>query len=273
MSERSSPLTNRVQRLLHNGSHTAPAAALVAPLHARLIAIERRLMELADRSYAPRPGPSEDQGMVAVKVALAALEKQIGRSGREQLKANSISEAQANQLQAALEALRAAETRREIEVATLREQVATAQTHARLEVVKNILPVLDGLDEAIRSGQQTLEKLQSNPVPPATLYERMLAQKQLQRHSDTPMREALSAWLVGVNFVRQRLLDILGTEGVVPMTTLNQPFNPELHIALEVVPPSADQQPGSVVAEQRRGYMHGTRIIRHAEVTVTGEGM
>jgi molecular chaperone GrpE len=84
------------------------------------------------------------------------------------------------------------------------------------------------------------------------------------------LRGALDSWLVGLTFVRQRLLDVLAAEGVRPMDAEGQPFDPRLHVALEVVPAGDELPPGTVAAELRRGYLVGDRVLRHAEVAVSG---
>jgi molecular chaperone GrpE len=71
--------------------------------------------------------------------------------------------------------------------------------------------------------------------------------------------------------VRQRLLGVLADEGIMPIAAEGQSFDPHLHVALEVVPPSDDLPPGHVAAELRRGYMAGERVLRHAEVAVSGQ--
>jgi molecular chaperone GrpE len=254
----------------------------------RLDALDQTLRELRDGT-----GTAE---------ALATLEKQIGRAGREQFKANTLAEAQATRLDAALDALRAADTRREADLAALREQSRSTQASARLDVVRSILPTLDGLDEALRSGRRLLTTTDHRPpttddqralhdgpsAGPATddgqrttnnrpsFVEWLFGRSPVpQRAGDSvrqegePLREALDAWLVGLTFVRQRLLDTLAAEGVRPMDAKGQPFDPQRHIALEVVPSANGLPPGAVAAELRRGYMVGERVLRHAEVAVT----
>ncbi len=273
MSEQPSPLVQRVRRLLGTGALDADGnVELIAPLKERLDAIERRLIELSEHTRGPRDLSSDEQAVAAVREALAGLEKQISRAGREQLKANSLTEAQIEQLTAALEALRAADARRNEEIAAIREQSRIAQNAIRLEMVRGLFPVIDSLDEAIRSGQRLLEQhAPATLVVPTTLFERMRAQHQAQNRGDSPLREAMASWLVGLTFVRQRMLDLLAAEGVQPIAARGQPFDPQLHVAMEVVPATPEVLPGIVVAELRRGYTHGERVLRHAEVAVSGE--
>lgn len=206
----------------------------------------------------------------ALQAAVAALEKQIGRAGREQLKANALAETQADRLAAALEALRAAEERREAELAAAHAQAQAAVAEARLAVARGLFPTLDGLDEAIRAGRATLAH-SAWREPPSTLLRRLLlggAEGEERREADR-MRPALDAWLEGLVLVRRRLLDALAAEGVAPIPAEGQPFDPRRHIAAEVV--AADAPPGTVVQEIRRGFASGARVLRHAEVAVAGE--
>lgn len=219
-----------------------------------------------DEQALPADSPLVDQ----VQQTLEGLEKQIGRMDREQFKARALTEAQIEQFNAALELLRAGETRREAELASLQAQSQAARTAARLEVVQSMLPALDGLDEALRSGRVLLEA----PAPAAprrTLLDRLLAREAPSPGVDAGFREALAAWLNGLTFVRERLLDVLATEGVRPVIAEGHPFDPHVHVALEVVPSSQNQPPGTVVAQLRQGYLVGDRVLRYAEVAVAGE--
>ncbi len=247
----------------------APAGAVMLE---RLDAIERRLADVA-RSTEARPAaapPDDGQGEAALQQALASLEKQISRAGREQLKANTLLEAHVEHLDAALEALRTADVRREAEIAMLREQSRDAEVNARLEIVQAILPALDGLDEALRSGQQLLER---PGAPPSQRRHFWWPRHRAPASSaaEAARREGMAAWLTGLTFVRQRLLDVLAAEAVVPVEARGQPFDPRRHVALEVVPASDEVPSGMVAAELRRGYLVGDRVLRHAEVAVAKE--
>jgi molecular chaperone GrpE len=85
--------------------------------------------------------------------------------------------------------------------------------------------------------------------------------------SEAQLRDSLRAWLQGLTFVRQRLLDALAAEGVRPIPALGLPFDPVLHLAIQAVP-STNQPAGTVVSEIRRGYTISGRVLRHAEVAV-----
>ncbi|NNJ11166.1 nucleotide exchange factor GrpE [Chloroflexales bacterium ZM16-3] len=206
----------------------------------------------------------------ALQAAVAALEKQIGRAGREQLKANALSETQAERLAAAMDALRAAGERHEAEIVADRQQAQAAVSEARLAVARSMFPALDGLDEAIRAGRATLDHAARRESAEALLRRLLLGDADADEHREADaLHAALDAWLEGLAMVRRRLLDALAAEGVTLIVAEGQPFDPRRHIAVEVV--SADVSPGTVVQEIRRGFMVGTRVLRHAEVAVAGE--
>jgi molecular chaperone GrpE len=212
--------------------------------------------------------PSELAARIdALQATVAALEKQIGRAGREQLKANALAETHAKRLAAALEALRIAEERREAELVAAREQAQARESEARLAVARAMLPTLDGLDEAIRAGQASLAH-SAQLEPPDAVLRRLLLGADSATVANGATDAALTAWLEGLQIVRRRLLDALAAEGVTPIAAEGQPFDPQRHIALEVLPAALPD--GTVLHAIRRGFMAGTRVLRHAEVAVAG---
>jgi len=206
----------------------------------------------------------------ALQAAVVALEKQIGRAGREQLKANALSETQAERLAAAMDALHTAEDRREAEIATQRQQAQFAITESRLAVARSMFPAIDGLDDAIRAGRTTLEHTTRRESADALLRRLLLSAVDADPRRETdPLQAALDSWLSGLAMVRRRLLDALSAEGVTLIFAEGHPFDPHRHIAVDVV--AADAALGTVIQEIRRGFMVGARVLRHAEVSVAGE--
>jgi molecular chaperone GrpE len=268
-------------RLFGPGEHSEAAL--------RLERMERQLAELRGQVEALRS--DRDSGappdLAALHETLSSLEKQIGRAGREQLKINSIAEAQAAQLTAALEQLRAESARREAELVALREQSRGAQSAARRDKARALLPALDGLDEALRAGQPLLDHARKHVGDAAAAEPNQLrasggwlgrllgtagpvapAQDTTSRRQLAELREGLDAWLAGLTFVRQRLLDVLAAEDVRPIDATGQPFDPSYHVALGVTPATERRPTGTVAEELRRGYLAGERVLRHAEVVV-----
>lgn len=202
-----------------------------------------------------------------LQAAVAALEKQVGRAGREQLRANALAETQAERLAEALAALRAAEERHAAELRAAREAAEAAVAEARLAVARATFPAIDGLDEALRAGAATLAHAAA-PTSPDELLRRLLT-GEAPEPAPEPLRVALAAWLDGLAMVRRRLLDALAAEGVTPIPAEGLPFDPRQHQAVEVL--AADAPPGTIVAVVRRGFAAGARVLRHAEVAVAAE--
>lgn len=276
----------------------------------QLAVIAQRLDDLA-RSFGQLSARQEEAARAETRAAadqadalregLAAIEKQLSRIGREQLKANTLAEAQAERLDAALEALRQAGERRESDLAALRAQNQASLATARLDVVRAILPALDGIDEALRAGERLLElrrgglaadntvaapvaSSEPQPVqarwsvgdwlralftsPEGARAERVPDTMSAPRSPDDDLLTSVESWLSGLTFVRQRLLNVLEGEGVRPMKAEGSQFDPQLHVALEVVPLQDGLAPGMVAAELHRGYTVHDRVLRHAEVAV-----
>ena len=269
---------------LFSGGASSDAAQRLERMEQQLAELGRQVAALRS-AIAPEPG-SDGANIAALHVALLGLEKQVGRAGREQLKINTTAEAQAAQLAEALEQLRAADSRRAAEIDTLREQQRREQGAARRAAAQEILPALDGLDEALRAGRQLLVRF-AQPVavavpssaPPASggWLRQLFGEPQptpAQPQHDAARQQlaeqtaAIDAWLTGLTFVRKRLLDTLATADVRPISAIGQPFDPQLHVAIGVVPASAENPAGTVVEELRRGYRAGERVLRHAEVLV-----
>jgi molecular chaperone GrpE len=224
--------------------------------------------------------------IAALQASVSALDKQWGRAGREQLKANTLAEAQQQQVRATLEQLHEQSGRRESELAALREQLRVDQPAQRLLMIGRILPALDGLDEALASGVRLLER-----APQITPLAQISLLSVRQRLAIAPGRAvpvqdaalpvsaaaltgsddwhaAVEAWLHGLRLVRERLLELLDAEDVQPIAAQGEPFDPHRHIAIDSVPATEDAAAGTVVVEYRRGYAQGERLLRPAEVVV-----
>ncbi|NTU85859.1 MAG: nucleotide exchange factor GrpE, partial [Chloroflexales bacterium] len=134
---------------------------------------------------------------------------------------------------------------------------------------------LDGIDAALRAGSEVIAYAGPEPEPEAgpswlPAWLRSTPPAPAQNQDAEALREALDSWLVGLGFVRDRMLTALAEVGVAPIVAEGQPFDPRYHIAIEVV--VADDLPsGTVAREIRRGYFAGSRVLRHAEVAVAGE--
>ena len=114
----------------------------------------------------------------------------------------------------------------------------------------------DLADNAARASQRVLESL----LPVLDSFDLAVAQE--------PATEDEATLLKGVLGTRQQLLDTLAKEGLEPIPSVGELFDPEVHEATSVM---QDADPLVVVAEMRRGYMLGGRVIR-AALVVVGDG-
>jgi molecular chaperone GrpE len=71
----------------------------------------------------------------------------------------------------------------------------------------------------------------------------------------------------GVEMVLRGILDLLKTHGVTQLTSVGQPFDPQLHEAVDQIE-SSQHLPNTVVNEFHRGYLIGDRMLRPARVAV-----
>lgn len=75
------------------------------------------------------------------------------------------------------------------------------------------------------------------------------------------------AWAQGVELIHRQIQELLRKRGVTPIAALGADFDPRLHqaVAYEETPGARD---GEVVAELRRGYRLGDRLLRPSMVKV-----
>ena len=96
------------------------------------------------------------------------------------------------------------------------------------KLVQELLPVLDNLDRALES--------------------------------EGDIRE-------GVRATRDQLAEVLANEGLLPVASDGQPFDPNVHEAV-MGQPSEDQEEGTVLQTFQRGYLLNGTAIRPAKVVV-----
>ncbi|WP_274651946.1 nucleotide exchange factor GrpE [Paenibacillus humicola] len=77
------------------------------------------------------------------------------------------------------------------------------------------------------------------------------------------------AFAKGVDMIFRQLEQVLEQEGLKPMDTVGQPFNPEFHQAIMQVE-SEEHEEGIVVEEVQKGYMLKDKVLRPAMVKVSG---
>jgi len=88
------------------------------------------------------------------------------------------------------------------------------------------------------------------------------AQKQIESSND------VKAIKEGVFLVFNKLRNTIQQQGVKPMETINQEFNPDLHEAITEIPAPSPELRGKVIDEVKKGYYLNDKIIRFAKVVV-----
>lgn len=72
----------------------------------------------------------------------------------------------------------------------------------------------------------------------------------------------------GMELIYNKLLKYLADNGVKPMESTGQPFDPDFHEAIATIPAPTDDLKGKVVDTTTRGYMINDKVLRHAKVAV-----
>ncbi len=103
-------------------------------------------------------------------------------------------------------------------------------TMANMDLIRTLLPHLDNIDRAI---EHTPEGTDQN-------------------------------WFQGLEMALTQVHKSLENQGLKPIESLNQAFNPDLHEAVAQGPGPKDQ----VIAEMEKGYMLGEKVLRCAKVQV-----
>ncbi len=78
----------------------------------------------------------------------------------------------------------------------------------------------------------------------------------------------LEAVIEGTSMVRSRILGKLDELGTERMTTVGQPFDPNLHEAVALVPVQDPAQDQRILAEELPGYLFRGKLLRAARVVV-----
>ena len=238
----------------------------------------------------------------ALANGLNDLAQTVAKLSRTQFKSNTLAEMKDQHVATALGVLQDVAVRREqvpeARTSVEQERMASLRVEARGEFAADLLPALDGLEMALQSSRDLLERRRAQkveaarnaqaqsaiPEPPAVrsslwqrlawaLWGRGLPSGALPSSAPAtaPMRDemtdAMVAWLQGLELVRTRFLGLLATADIYPIEAAGRLFDPRLHLAMETAS-RADLPNGAVVNVLRRGYRQQERVLRYAEVTV-----
>jgi molecular chaperone GrpE len=103
------------------------------------------------------------------------------------------------------------------------------------KLLNDLFPVLDSLEKAVETANQT---------------------------------EGASAIAEGVELSLKMFVSTLEKSGVVQIDPLGEPFDPQQHEAMAMVP-NPDAEPNSVMEVMQKGYSLNERLVRAAKVIVT----
>ncbi|MCR2803201.1 nucleotide exchange factor GrpE [Paenibacillus soyae] len=110
-------------------------------------------------------------------------------------------------------------------------------------------------------GQYASMKLLGQLLPVVDNFERAIAAA-----SSNSDYESLAK---GVDMIFRQLSQTLDAEGLKPIQSVGEPFNPEFHQAIMTVE-SDEYEEGIVVEEVQKGYMLKEKVLRPAMVKVSG---
>lgn len=108
---------------------------------------------------------------------------------------------------------------------------------------------------------------QSEAAAESVLLELLPIVDDLERALQAPAAGDAEAYRAGVELIHRGMLDMLRRRGVTSIDTTDADFDPRVHQAVSQEP-SESHRPGQIIAEFRRGYMLGDRLLRAAMVKV-----
>lgn len=80
--------------------------------------------------------------------------------------------------------------------------------------------------------------------------------------------EEATAVREGMELIYNKLLRYLADNGVKPMESTGQIFDPDFHEAIATIPAPSEDLRGKVMDTTTRGYMINDKVLRHAKVAV-----
>lgn len=245
--------------------------------------------------------------VVAGQGQLNEVADSVKKLTRTQFKANTLAESKEQQVESALGTLREIVTRREATQSQLQPQNAqtgnTAQSEirsaARAEFAAELLPALDSIELALSNGATVLARQQVTlatlladtskatapqfvvaspgfwqrlfrpemPSPTTSTIVPSGPAPEAVQEVFTTLTGAFTAWLRGLDLVRDRFSALLSKEEIHPIEALYQPFDPRLHVAVETEARN-DVEANTVVRVLRQGYRQRNRVLRYVEVVV-----
>lgn len=128
------------------------------------------------------------------------------------------------------------------------EQIGSLKTLVKANVVRELLPVIDNFERALKH------------VP---------SEKSNKQRAMSKEERKLYGWINGVKQIQTQFEATLGQMGVERIKTIDEVFDPKLHEAVAME--EGDGTVEIITEELQAGYKLGEEIIRHAMVKVRME--
>jgi molecular chaperone GrpE len=130
-----------------------------------------------------------------------------------------------------------------------REQEQT-YANAKVDILRRLLPIVDDFERAF-------DKLPGNP-----------SAAEANNAGVADVDQPGLSWVAGVKLIQRSFLSLLEQEGVAPIVTDGQRFDPCLHQAV-THEPSAEVPEGFIIGEMRKGYKLGDHVLQPSMVRVS----
>jgi molecular chaperone GrpE len=174
-------------------------------------------------------------------------------------------------LQQTLESLQA-------EKAQLQQQLETRQSSEapqpdQKNLWRDLLTVLDSMDQAAAHWQSQLDELAIAPLPQPIAQPFWMQWFQPPAQPVPPndtLRDVMVSNQQGIDLIRRSLLEVLKQRQVTPIEALGKPFNPQIMYAVGRQE-STSVPENTVIQEVVRGYWWGDRVLREAQVIVAAK--
>ncbi len=180
----------------------------------------------------------------------------------------------------ALEVTRTDKEQLQIRLEDSQKQALAQFEQQQEKLLKDLLGILDALDQACTYWQGELGALSATPIPkpiPQKSFWENLGDwingnyTQPDKSEKLPIPESLTEILTsnqqGVELIRRSLLEILQQRRVIPIASMGKPFDSQTMYAVGRES-KADVADNTVIKEVVRGYLWGDRILREAQVIV-----
>ncbi len=192
--------------------------------------------ELARREQEAEAQPVEgelDDALEAAMQANASADGEVSDNPEAEVLAARVEELEASVAEAKDQALRAAAEAQNVR-RRAEQEAEKARKFALEKFVKELLPVVDSLEKALEA----------------------MAEEASEAHRE------------GVSMTLKMQLDAMAKFGVEAVEPAGEPFDPQLHEAMAMVP-NPELEPNTVMEVMQKGYLLNGRLVRPAMVVVS----